>query len=147
MVAKGKTLEDGTYLYTCGHCNGTGRVGDTVCNWCYALDTDAVLAAMREGARGQRYYGLLKAYLSVKGKEIVDEARRIRHERGSFTPVELGYLHVMFGLNFKATVEWLEETGVIRSGIYEAFTNSGYKVRDFVAKAKERYPELERDAP
>lgn len=142
QVAKGRTLEDGTYIYTCGHCGGTGRIAETVCNWCYGLDTNAILAAMSEGARGQRYYGLLKAFLSVRGKAIVDEARRLRDEQIVLKVVDLAYIHVKFELNFKATVEWLEETQVIHSGVYEAIQDRGIKVRELVEKAREKYPEM-----
>lgn len=142
QVAKGRTLEDGTYLFTCGHCNGAGQRDGDVCSWCYGLDTDRILAAMRDGTRGQRYYGLLKAYLSVKGKTICDEAQRLKRERGgTLTLVELGYIHLKYGLNFKATVEWLEETSCIRSGTYDLYIENRWKVKDIVAAARERYPD------
>lgn len=142
QVAKGRTLEDGTYLFTCGHCGGTGQIAETVCSWCYGLDADAILAAMRDGARGQRYYGLLKAYLSVRGKAIVDEAKRLYDEQGALMVVDLAYIHRLFGLNFKATVEWLEETQVIHSGVYDAIEYRGIKVRELVEKAREKFPNM-----
>lgn len=133
MIAKGITQPDGTYIYTCLKCGGKG--GD--CPDCYGLDTERILAAMKEGARGERYYALLKAFLSVNGKAITDEGKRIYAERDSLRPIDMGYISLKFGLNFKATVEWLEETRVMRSGVYEKVKH--FKVKDIYDAARKEY--------
>jgi len=144
VVAKGHTLEDGTYVFTCGHCGGNGRYGTDDCSWCYGLDTAKILEAMRQGARGQRYYGLLKSFLSVHGKAMVGTAARLLAvNEGKLTMVEIAYVHLKFGLNFKATCEWLEETHCVRAGTYELIIDNHWKVRDIVASALKRYPELQ----
>lgn len=130
-INKGKTLPDGTYIYTC-HCGGVG------CTYCYALDTAKILDAMKD-TRGQRYYGLLKAFLSVQGKAIVDTFHRVKAEQGgSVTPVDIGYVVSLYGLNFKATVEWLEETGCVAGGTHRRIT-AGLKVGTIMDAAREKY--------
>jgi hypothetical protein len=137
-AAKGETLSDGTYVYKCGKCNGFGMVHGHACDWCYGLDIPRIVDEMKKGARGQRYYSLLKAFLSVNGKAMVDECHRIAQEQQKVTPVDIGYLSLKFGLNFKATWEWLEETRCLRT-TYHLFTDSGHKVRDVYDKAREKY--------
>lgn len=60
-INKGVSYPDGTYLYTCGMCNGRGyqgaNPGSDVCPDCLALDADAIIAKLKSGVRGQRYYG------------------------------------------------------------------------------------------
>lgn len=138
QAAKGQTLDDGTYVYKCGKCYGRGMYHGEACDWCYNLDVSRILEEMKKGARGQRYYSLLKAFLSVNGKAIVDEFQRIKDEQGAFYPVDIGYLSLKFGLNFKATWEWLEETYCLRT-TYHLFEDSGRKVRDVYASAREKY--------
>lgn len=136
MIAKGQTQPDGTYLYTCLKCGGKG--GD--CPDCYGLDSARILAAMKDGARGERYYALLKAFLSVNGKAITDEGKRIYAERDGLRPIDLGYISLKFGLNFKATVEWLEETVVIPGNTYERIINHPrVTVKLIYEKARETY--------
>jgi hypothetical protein len=135
IVAKGKTLPDGTYIWTCNKCDGR----NPACDWCYGLDTDRIIEEMAKGARGQRYYALLKAFLSVRGKEMVDYAKTIDTVR----LVDLGHISLKFGLNFKATVEWLEETYVIRGGVYDVIKRSGWTVSQIYDAAREEYGETE----
>lgn len=133
LVAQGKTLEDGTYIWTCNKCEDNPN-----CDWCYGLDTTRIIEEMTKGARGQRYYALLKAFLSVKGKAITDEGKRIYAERGGLNTVDMGYISLKFGLNFKATVEWLEETRVMRTGnVYEKVKH--FKVKDIYEAARKEY--------
>ncbi|MGB1286100.1 MAG: hypothetical protein ACPG7F_06170 [Aggregatilineales bacterium] len=117
-VAKGRTLPDGTYIYTCGNCGGVGwhASGDT-CNHCYALDYAQITEAIKS-ARGQRYYALLKAALSISGKAIVHCANAIKNENkwGKLRFVDLGYIALRFNLNLKSTIEWLEETRSVPFG-------------------------------
>jgi hypothetical protein len=138
LAAKGKTLDDGTYVYKCGKCYGRGKYHGETCDWCYALDIQRIVEEMKKGARGQRYYSLLKAFLSVNGKAMVEECHRIAQEQQKVTPVDIGYLSLKFGLNFKATWEWLEETHCLRT-TYHLFEDSGKKVRDVYALAREKY--------
>lgn len=139
LCAKGERLEDGTYLYKCGKCNGYGLYHGDVCDWCYNLDTARIVEEMKKGARGQRYYSLLKAFLSVNGKVVVDEFKRIKSSEGKVTPVDIGYISLKFGLNFKATWEWLGECQCVCSGTYNHFIESKIKVADVYAAARAKY--------
>lgn len=131
MVAKGVTQPDGTYLWTCNKCSGMGQD----CDWCYGLDTTKIIEEMKKGARGQRYYALLKAFLSVKGKEIVDFVNTLRNPDGGVSPAAVGCVSLKFGLNFKATCEWLEETRVIRAGTYDRLMDSRLRLPNGKTKA------------
>ena len=139
--ATGTTMPDGSYVYTCGRCHGTGRWRGETCTDCYGLELERIRAALKAGARGQRYYALLKAFLSLQGKDMVDEVKRIKTDTGHITPPDVGYISLAFGLNFKATWEWLEETRVIRTS-WSAFEDSRLKVRDVYRMAREHHPGL-----
>ena len=139
-INKGRTLEDGTYIYTCGTCHGKGVSGGADCPYCYNLDTAKIIDAMQKGARGQRYYALLKAYLSAQGKPIVDTYREVWKSQGAFYVIDIAYLVAKYGLNFKAMTEWLEETGCIPSGMYEQIsTAKGFKVSRYVDEARKKW--------
>lgn len=139
-INKGQTLDDGTYIYTCGTCNGRGVSGGTDCPYCYGLDTAKILDAMKQGARGQRYYSLLKAYLSVQGKPIVDSFWKIKREQGSVKVIDIAHLVNVYGLNFKALAEWLEETRCIPSGMYRHISESkGFKVSYYCDEARKKW--------
>jgi hypothetical protein len=133
-LASGKTLSDGTYEWQCNKCEGNPE-----CDWCYALDMARIVEEMNKGARGQRYYALLKAFLSINGKAIHDFAISLKEQRGSLRVIDLGYVALNFDLNFKATVEWLEETHVIRAGAYSQISRSKLKVADILAAAHDEY--------
>lgn len=140
QVAKGRTLGDGTYLFTCGTCGGKASEDKSVeCAWCYGGDARRISAEMKT-ARGQRYYGLLKSLLAVNGKAMVDEFHRLAKAQGKATGVEVGYISLKYGLNFKATWEWLYETRCIRLDYDDVSGN--FKVRDVYAAARNKYPEL-----
>lgn len=148
-VAKGQSYQDGTYVYTCGNCKGTGFVKDGQCPHCYGGDVEKIKAAMKEGARGQRYYALLKAFLKARGKAIVSEFWHIKSREGKATLFDLGYLSAKHGLNFRATVEWLEECRCVRSGTYDMFarstnaeTGKKWRVKDIYDAVLEKHPEL-----
>jgi hypothetical protein len=140
-LRKGQTLPDGTYLYTCGKCNGVGNHGGVLCDWCYGLDA-AQLCEQIKMARGERYYGLLKALLSIIGKQMVDYATSIRERQGKLQVLDIAHVHLKFDLNMKATWEWLYETRVIRTD-YDAFKDSKLKVKDAEAAAIEKYGVIE----
>lgn len=133
-VAKGKTLADGTYLFTCGACGGN----NADCAWCYGGDIKRIAAELKT-ARGQRYYGLLKSFLKVNGKPMVDAWKAMK-ARGSVTPVEIAYLSLKYDLNFKATWEWLHETGCLQRD-YDDVRRS-FKVAEAYEAARQAYPEL-----
>ena len=145
-VAKGQRQPDGTYLYTCGTCGGKASADPSVeCAWCYGGDVKRIAAELKL-ARGARYYALLKAFLAVNGKAMVDEILRFKAERdGKFTPVELGYVSLKYNLNFKATWDWIHENGHIRYS-YEDMGRASWKVKDVYAAARERYPELGKES-
>lgn len=137
-VGKGQSRPDGSYDYICAACRDSGVVDGSECVWCYGKDADRILDEMHKGARGQRYYALLKAYLSVKGRDIVAAAQWMHGGEHKLTVIDLGHLHLRFGLNFKALTEWLEECGVIRSGVYDRLKANGVRIKDIL--------EAERDA-
>lgn len=140
-VAQGKTLSDGTYIWECNKCEGNNNPD---CDWCYGLDEKRIAEEMAKGAQGQRYYALLKAFLSINGKALADFARDLKAQRGgSLRVIDFGYISLRFGLNFKATVEWLEETHVIRSGAYSQINRSKLKVADIYSAAAQEYELLE----
>lgn len=140
QVAKGRTLPDGTYLFICGVCGGKVALNPNVeCAWCYGGDVLRIAAEMKT-SRGKRYYGLLKSFLAVHGKAMVGEFKRLKEANGNVTPVEIAYISLKYDLNFKATWEWLYETGCIPYD-YDAVIRK-FKVADSYAAARERYPEL-----
>jgi hypothetical protein len=138
IVAKGKTSPDGTYLYTCGNCDGAGQLMDSKtgaysdCTHCYNLDYDKLVEAFRL-ARGQRYYAILKAILSIKGKAIVESAKRRKNAEGKITVADLLHIQMEFQFpanRFKPLVEWLEETQTIPSGVYDRIHRGKFKISD-----------------
>lgn len=143
-VAKGRWDTAQGYIYTCGMCAGRGTVttaqGHSVsCPCCYGLDLDRLLDEFAT-ARGERYYALLKAILSIQGKAIVDRVLTMRSdsETGKLTPAQLliAFHEFRFPLNrWKPFVEWLEETSVIRPGTYERMKDGNFKVRESMIKA------------
>lgn len=141
QVAKGQTLEDGTYLFTCGTCHGKASVDKSIeCSWCYGGDAQRIASEMKS-ARGQRYYGLLKSFLAVNGKAIVNHFKMIKAvQEGKVTPVDIAYIALKFDLNFKATWEWLVETRCIAVD-YDEIPHS-FTVKRAYEAAREKYPLL-----
>jgi hypothetical protein len=126
ITAKGQRQDDGSYVYTCGACNGTNN---PQCSYCYGLDMDKMLEAFAV-ARGQQYYSLLKAILSVVGKDIYESALELRMEEYKFRVADLIYLCIKFNFpknRVKPLVEWLEETGAARAGLYSRIQAGGFK--------------------
>lgn len=153
IVAKGVTQKGGVYVWTCNKCNGTGESAAGFCTWCYGLDTERIIEEMNKGAKGQRYYALLKAFLSVKGKEIVDFAKPLGGDNRGFAPAAVGLVSLKFGLNFKATAEWLEETSVLNSGWYWRVMlkhitlpdgkSRRVQVQDILEAARQKWPDFQ----
>lgn len=146
-VAKGQIQPDKTYLYTCGNCLGEGVLpnGET-CSHCHNLNYEALITDFAT-ARGERYYALLKAILSIKGKAVYDRAVEIRKENGKFTAFDFGRLLLEFGFprnRMKPLAEWLEETRFCRYGTWENIQDGGLKVKDILTAVCEKYPELQK---
>lgn len=133
QLRKGHINPDKTYVYRCG-CG----FGDPECPYCYGNDLARCKTAIKT-ARGSVYYGLLKTILGYIGKTIFDDEQRIERERGDFTVADIGYLSLVHDLNFKATCEWLEETGAICTGTYDRLMDLGIRVRDVLKKARETW--------
>lgn len=139
-VAKGKWNPEVGYEYTCGKCHGTGEVQGYLCDHCYGvLQPDArwkaIMTSFRT-ARGERYYALLKAALSIKGKEIVDAVVDMKSERGKVTIADIFHLMVKFDwprMRAKPFFEWLEETCIF-SGIYRNIRDSGMTIKGICEK-------------
>lgn len=134
VINKGHIAEDKTYVYTCHRCNFT----DDLCPYCFARNMELVRVNLRH-TRGQQYYALLKTALSVIGKDICDSAASLGNQHGKLTWMDLGYLTVQFDIPFKPLVEWLEETGVVKSGTYRYFQENGGKVGVLLDKARIAY--------
>ena len=128
-VNKGHHDEIHNYIYTCGYCNGKGFIKGLPCPHCYGLHLPRLMQEF-ETARGERYYAILKAILSVKGREIYDRAREVKAARGKFTPYD--FCHLLIEFNFphnrmKPLAEWLEECGFCPYGTYEHLQQRGFK--------------------
>lgn len=139
-VAKGRIDENHNYVYTCGYCNGKGHLGSDnmhPCPHCYNLEYPMLLSHF-ETAKGERYYALLKAILSIKGKAIYDRAKevdnlRLANQGGHLTYADLYHLFMEFEFprnRFKPFMEWLEESGVVPSGTHGRMVAGGLKVGD-----------------
>jgi hypothetical protein len=142
MINKGVIQPDKSYQYTCRQCAGRGMVHGQPCAHCYGLDVDRLCVELKL-ARGERYYALLKAYLSVRGKAIVDDAQGIRARAGKLTPFDVAWLSAKYDLNFKAIFEWLEETNVCAAGTHyhvrETMRRQKVTVAAFVEKARAQF--------
>lgn len=134
MINKGHFDDEKNYHYTCHRCG----FSDSLCPYCFGRDMDLVRVNLRH-TRGQQYYGLLKTALTVVGKDICDRAIALAKRDGKLHYMHLGWLTVQFDLPFKPLVEWLEETGVIRSGTYDYFHEHGGKVGELLTKARAEY--------
>lgn len=119
MINRGVLQPDKSYQYFCLKCDGAGLAEGKTCDHCYALDLDLLRSNIRV-ARGERYYALLKAILSLVGKSIYDDAQQIKAQRdGKMTPIDVAYLAVKYDLYLKVVWEWLQETGAIQTVSYE----------------------------
>jgi hypothetical protein len=132
VINKGR-IEGFKYCYKCHNCDGT----QAECVYCYALDTQRIKQEIKT-ARGQRYYALLKAFLSVEGEAICKKLLWIKKSRGRVLLFDVGYLSLLFGLNFKATCEWLEEANLVTSGIYE-LAMKHLTVKEIYEEARNRW--------
>lgn len=135
-VAKGVWNPETGYAYTCGKCRGTGNYHGHICDHCYGVlqpeaQWRAIMTSFRT-AKGERYYALWKAALSLRGKEIVDAVLEIKAERGKITIAELFHLMVTFDwprMRAKPFFEWLEEAGPLPSGTYRWLQDRGFVIK------------------
>lgn len=81
------------------------------------------------GLRGAAYYARLREILADCGQLLADEAKEI----DQITPLDIGVLAIKYGLNFKATCEWLEESRVIPTGTYDRLIKRGIKISDILS--------------
>lgn len=141
MLRKGKTLLDGTYVYTCG-CD----YKNPACAYCYGHDLAKCQEAIKT-SRGEVYYGLLKTILSHVGKAMVDETKALRAHQNKLSAVDIGYISLKYGLNYKATCEWLEETQMLPAGTHERITEMrDYSVKCIYSEARKKFGLAEPEA-
>jgi hypothetical protein len=88
--------------------------------------------------RGKGYYTVLKQILAECGQQMADEARAIKEATHRITLYDLGVLALKYGLNFKATTEWLEESRVLKAGTYQRLVDSGVKAREVFTAVRKR---------
>lgn len=140
-VAKGRIDESYNYVYTCGYCNAKGFLSGLPCPHCYNLHLPRLMQEFAT-ASGERYYALLKAILSIKGRAIYERAKEVDSQRlanqgGHLTYADLYHLFMEFNFprnRFKPFVEWLEECNVIPCGTHDKMLRGGLKVKDVLAR-------------
>lgn len=115
IIPKGQSFPDGTYLYKC-------PCYSNPCKLCFDSNETDILNSLKT-ARGQRYYGNLKAYLAIKGQGIISTAKSIKKENNNkFTMTNITELADILGFprrRIKSLIEYLEECGFIKAGTYE----------------------------
>ncbi len=78
-------------------------------------------------ARGKGYFTVLKAILAKCGQDIINDAQEVKRKDGRITPFNIAEIALKHDLNFKATCEWLEESGVIPSGSHQKLIERGFR--------------------
>jgi hypothetical protein len=115
IIPKGQSFPDGTYLYKCPCCVNP-------CNLCFNGNETAIINSLKT-AKGQQYYGNLKAYLAIKGQIIISTAKSIKEKNnGKFTMINITELADTLGFprtRIKPLIEYLEECGFIKAGTYD----------------------------
>ena len=115
VIPKGQSLPDGTYLYKC-------PCYVNPCNLCFNGNETAIINSLKT-AKGQQYYGNLKAYLAIKGQIIISTAKSIKEKNnGKFTMINITKLADTLGFprtRIKPLIEYLEECGFIKAGTYD----------------------------
>ncbi|BBG58079.1 hypothetical protein [uncultured phage] len=115
IIPKGQSLPDGTYLYKC-------PCYVNPCNLCFDGNETAIINSLKT-AKGQRYHGNLKAYLTIKGQAIISTAKSIKEKNnGKFTMTNITQLADTLGFprkQIKSLIEYLEECGFIKTGTYD----------------------------
>ena len=114
IIPKGQSFPDGTYIYRC-------PCYSNPCKLCFNGDETAIINSLKT-AKGQQYYGKLKAYLAIKGRIIISTAKSIKEKKNDkFTMTDITKLADTLGFprkRIKSLIEYLEECGFIKTGTY-----------------------------
>lgn len=125
-VPKGRLNPDKSYNWDCNHVNHVYSIHD--CPWCCGYDLEKILESLKD-SKSQTYYGNLKAFLKLKGKEIYDLAIAINKEEGIFTLTNVLEITDLYQLRrrTKIIIEWLEECRILPAGTYEDLKERGFQ--------------------
>ena len=74
VVPQGKKQKDFSYKWQCPHFWGKP------CSWCFEGDIEKLLTSFKT-SRGVNYYAQWKAYLALKGQEIILESKSIKDKK------------------------------------------------------------------
>ena len=115
IIPKGQSFPDGTYLYKC-------PCYVSPCDLCFNGNETAIINSLKT-ARGQRYYGNLRVYWAIKGRDIISTAKSIKEKNnGKFTMINITELADILGFprtRIKSLIEYLEECGFIKTETYD----------------------------
>ena len=115
IIPKGQSFPDGTYIYKC-------PCYSNPCKLCFDGDETAIINSLKT-AKGQQYYGNLKAYLAIKGRIIISTAKSIKEKNNdNFTITDITKLADTLGFprkRIKSLIEYLKECGFIKDGTYD----------------------------
>ncbi len=90
--------------------------------------------------RGKGYYTVLKAIIRDIGPCINSTFDEMMLRNGGISTVDLGYIALIYNLNMKATIEWLEESEKLPTGTYDKiFIDHKVKVSKVYEAARETY--------
>lgn len=126
-VPKGRINPDKSYNWNCNHVNHVYSIHD--CPWCCGYDLNKILESLKD-SRSQVYYGNLKAFLKLKGKEVYELAIAISEEQNNeFKLVNILEIADLYGLRrrTKIIIEWLEECRFFPAGTYEDLKDRKFK--------------------
>ena len=139
-VPQGRITEDGDYEW---HCDRP-LTNHENCPYCCGLDEEKLLKSIAT-AKGQVYYGNMKAYLSIKGKTIVTITLSLIAVHNSLSLDMIMSLidYLNFPRNRSVIIfDWLEENRILSSGTYSNLKDRGFKPtkvivsKDYVAELK-----------
>jgi hypothetical protein len=119
-IPQGRVLSDKSYQWQC-FCDNKPD-----CPYCCNMDLDKIKASLKT-SRGQVYYGNLKAFLSIEGRNIYLYAKE--KAVNGFSPRDLLEVtdRFLYRSRTRIIAEWLEETQVLPAGAYELLKYRGFK--------------------
>jgi len=126
-IPQGKLNSDKSYQWQCDHHDQ--KYSPNNCPYCLDLNLSKIVRSL-EVSKGQIYFGNLKAFLSLKGKEIYDEAITIRNSKNKFTIPDLMEVvdkFLPYRTRSKIIIEWLEETDFLPVGTYDRIKRSNFQ--------------------